>query len=94
LRVARIGSVDDVVVEKVVDIFQMVSTKLFAGLDLVVCFYLDDMVVIPSNFSLEDHMYKAGLAMEHLQMADFQVNACKSVFIVQEIENLAYWLTG
>ena len=78
-------------VKVAVDIFQEVMTKLFVGLDFVRV-YLDDILII-SNGTLEDHMNKAALVLERLQLADFRVNVRKSVFAVHETEYLGYWLT-
>jgi hypothetical protein len=65
-----------------VDVFQEVMTELFSDLDYVRV-YLDDILIV-DNGSLEDHMYKVSICL---------ANVCKSLFAVEELEYLGFWLT-
>ncbi len=74
-----------------VDVFQEVMTELFSDLDYVRV-YLDDILIV-DNGSLEDHMHKVSICLGRLEKAGFKANVRKSLFAVEELEYLGFWLT-
>jgi hypothetical protein len=73
------------------DVFQEVITELFSDLDYVRV-YLNDILII-DNGSLEDHMQKVSICLERLEKAGFKANVQKSLFAVEELKYLGFWLT-
>ena len=78
-------------VKVAVDVFQEVMTELFSDLDYVRV-YLDDILII-DNGTLEDRMQKVNVCLERLEKAGFKANVQKSLFAVEELEYLGFWLT-
>jgi hypothetical protein len=74
-----------------VDVFQEVMTELFSDLDYVRV-YLDDIFIV-DNGSLEDHMHKVSICLARLEKAGFKANVRKSLFAVEELKYLGFWLT-
>jgi hypothetical protein len=74
-----------------VDVFQEVMTELFSDLDYVRV-YLNNILIV-DNGSLEDHMHKVSICLEGLEKAGFKANVRESLFAVEELEYLRFWLT-
>ena len=57
-----------------------------------VCAYLDDILVTTAG-SFEDHFKHVELVLQHLTDAGFAVYLRKSLFAVNKIDYLGYWVT-
>ena len=65
-------------------------SELFIDLDYVRV-YIDDILIIDDG-SFEDHINKINIVMKCLEEQGYKVNVRKSLFAVQELEYLGYWL--
>jgi RNase H-like domain found in reverse transcriptase/Reverse transcriptase (RNA-dependent DNA polymerase) len=75
------------------DIFQEKISELMQELEYVRA-YIDDMLIIITNDSFEDHMKKLQLVLLRLlDEAGLKINATKSFFARSELEYLRYWIT-
>jgi hypothetical protein len=74
-----------------VDVFQEVMTELFSDLDYVRV-YLSHILIVVDNGSLEDHMHTVSICLERLAKAGFKANVRKSLFAVEELKYLGFWL--
>ena len=72
------------------DIFQAVMNELLGDLEFVRV-YLDDILII-SKGSFDEHLEQLEQVLQHLKLAGFRVNVCKSSFATQEFEYLGFWL--
>jgi hypothetical protein len=73
------------------DIFQAIMDQILGDLDY--CrFYLDDILII-SNGTFEDHMFKLRTVLQRLEDAGFRANVRKCFFGEDKLEYLGYWLT-
>ena len=73
------------------DIFQAIIYDLMGDLQNVRV-YLDDILVTTAG-SFEDHLKHVELVLQHLTDAGFAVNLHKSLFAVNKIDYLGYWVT-
>jgi RNase H-like domain found in reverse transcriptase/Reverse transcriptase (RNA-dependent DNA polymerase) len=70
------------------DVFQNVMTKLTQNMEYVKA-YLDDLLIL-TNKSFKDHLTKLEMVLARLSTTGVRVNASKSKFFSEQIENLAY----
>ena len=73
------------------DIFQEKMSELMVGLEFART-YLDDLLCL-TNGSFEDHLDKLEMILVRLKDAGLKINASKSTFCTDKIENLGYWIT-
>ena len=73
------------------DIFQEKMNELFNGLDFVIM-YIDDLLLI-SNKCFNDHIMKLDNVLSRLESAGFIVNAEKSFFARNVLEYLGFKVT-
>ena len=73
------------------DIFQEKMNELFVGLDYILA-YIDDLLIL-STSSLGDHLNKLETVHVKLWTAGLKVNSSKSFFSRKELEYLGYHIT-
>ena len=73
------------------DVFQREMTKLMEGIDGVLV-YIDDLLIITKG-TFEEHVEGIKLVLQRMKEKDLQINIDKSKFAVQEIDYLGYILT-
>jgi hypothetical protein len=73
------------------DKFQNVSSKLVQDMEYVKT-YLDDLLIL-SNNSFKDHLFKLEMVLARISSAFMRVNISKSKFFAQQIEHMRYCIT-
>lgn len=73
------------------DVFQREMTKLFEGLDFVMV-YIDDVLIVTKS-SFDDHLKKLRVVLQRMLEKGIQLEAKKSFFGAHQVEYLGYIIT-
>ena len=73
------------------DVFQREMTKLFSGLDYVMV-YIDDVLVVTKG-TYQDHLEKLKTVLERMRSKGIQLEPKKSYFCQTQVEYLGYLIT-
>jgi hypothetical protein len=77
--------------ENAPDVFQNVMSKLVQDMEYIKS-YLDDLLIL-TNSSFKDHLFKLEMVLARLSTSGMKVNISKSKFFAEQIEYLGYWIT-
>ena len=74
------------------DVFQREMSKLFEGIDFVLV-YIDDILIVTKS-TFEDHILKLREVLIKLRTKGLQLNAKKTFMCAKEVEYLGYIIPG